>query len=276
MVGNKLIRYLEEKSKATRRLIIKMISNAGTGHVGGSLSVVEILVTLYFHHMRIDPKRPRWGNRDRLVLSKGHAGPALYAILAQKGFFPEEELMTLDAPGTRLSKHVDRCKLPGIDMSTGALGQGLSAAVGMAIGAKLDRKDCRIYAVLSDGENDSGQTWEAAMAGGKFKLGNLTVILDRNKLQVDGATEEVMPLEPLADKWRAFNWQVLEVDGHKVKELLEAYGKAKRMGNKPTIIIAHTMKGKGVSFAEGDPRWHNQVFTKDQEREALAELGGAE
>jgi transketolase len=273
---NRLRDELVDKSRLIRQLVIRMIGNAGTGHIGGSLSVVEILVTLYFHELRIDPRNPSWPDRDRLVLSKGHAGPALYAVLAEKGFFPVEELMTLDAPGTRLTKHVDMLKLPGIDMSTGSLGQGLSAAVGMALGARLNGQAFRTYAVLSDGENDSGQTWEAAMAAAKFKLTNLTAVLDRNRLQVDGATEDVMPLEPVADKWRAFNWHVLEVDGHNVKDLLESYSKAKEIVTGPTIIIAHTTKGKGVSFAEGDPLWHNQVFTRDQERKALAELGTAE
>ena len=267
-------RRLEETAREVRRWIVKMIAKAGTGHVGGSLSVVEILVSLYFHQLRIDPTRPRWLERDRLLLSKGHAGPALYAVLALRGYFPTDELYTLDKPGTRLSKHVDRRKLPASDISSGMLGQGLSIGVGMAIGARLSDNAARIYAVLSDGEQGCGQVWEAAMCAAKYGLSNLTAVIDRNGLQVDGPTESVMPLEPLAAKWGGFGWNVVEVDGHSVGDLIGAYGRAMAHTGGPTVIVARTVKGHGISFTENNVAWHNQAFSREQERQALAELGG--
>ena len=267
------VEELERLCVETRKWIVKMIASAGTGHVGGSLSCVEILVTLYFRQLRIDPSNPGWPERDRMLLSKGHAGPALYAVLALRGYFPTDELYTLDQPGTRLSKHVDRVKLPAADISAGMLGQGLSMGVGMALGAGMTNNPSHVYVVLSDGEQQCGQTWEAAMCAAKYHLVNLTAILDRNQLQVDGRTEDVMPIEPLAAKWRAFGWHVLEVDGHDVGQLLQAYDLALARKNQSTIIIAKTAKGRGISFSEGKVQWHNQVFTQDQARMALAELG---
>jgi transketolase len=267
------IRELEKTSTETRKWIIRMIAASGTGHVGGSFSSVEILVTLYFRQLRIDPANPGMMHRDRMLLSKGHAGPALYAVLALRGYFPIDELFTLDQPNTRLSKHVDRVKLPAADISAGMLGQGLSMGVGMALGARMTDNPARVYVVLSDGEQQCGQTWEAAMFGAKYKLDNLTGILDRNQLQVDGYTEDVMPIEPLAAKWRAFGWHVLEIDGHDVGQLLRAYDLAQAKKGQPTMIIAETVKGHGISFTAGKVQWHNQVFTQDQARLALAELG---
>jgi len=267
------VRELERICLETRKWIVKMIAASGTGHAGGSLSCVEILVTLYFRQLRIDPVNPAMPERDRMLLSKGHAGPALYAVLALRGYFPTDELFTLDKPGTRLSKHVDRVKLPAADISAGMLGQGLSMGVGMALGARMRNNPARVYAVLSDGEQQCGQTWEAAMCGAKYKLDNLTAIVDRNQLQVDGFTEDVMSIEPLAAKWRNFGWHVLEINGHDVGQLLRAYDLAQAWNGQPTISIAETVKGYGISFTAGKVQWHNQVFTQDQARLALAELG---
>ena len=267
------IKELEHLCVEVRKLIVRMVAAAGTGHVGGSLSCVEILVTLYFRQLRIDPGNPRWLQRDRLLLSKGHAGPALYAVLALRGYFSTDELYTLDKPGTRLSKHVDRSKLPAADISAGMLGQGLSMGVGMALGARMTDNPSHVYTVLSDGEQQCGQTWEAAMSASKYQLHNLTAIVDRNQLQVDGYTEEIMPVESLTAKWRAFGWHVLEVDGHDVSQLLWAYNLALAWKRQPTVIIARTVKGRGVSFAEGKVAWHNRVFTQEEACTALAELG---
>lgn len=264
---------LDETCRAVRRWIVKMIATSGTGHVGGSMSCVEILVALYFHQARVDPARPDWPERDRILLSKGHAGPALYSTLAARGYFPLEELYTLDKPGTRLSKHVDRRKLPYVDMSAGMLGQGLSVGVGLALGARLTNNSSHVWAILGDGEQDCGQTWEAGMSAAKYRLCNLTGIIDRNRLQVDGTTEEVMPLEPLANKWRDFGWNVLETDGHSLQALVASYGRALEHRDGPTMIIARTKKGAGISFTENSLAWHNKSFTREQERQALEELG---
>ena len=267
------IEELDRVCLEARKWIIKMIGAAGTGHVGGSLSCVEILVSLYFEQMRIDPANPRWPERDRLILSKGHAGPALYSVTALRGYFSTDELYTLDQPETRLSKHVDRVKLPACDFTAGMLGQGLSVGVGMALGARITDRAYHVYVVLGDGEIQEGQVWEAAMCGAKYRLCNLTAILDRNQLQVDGSTEEVMPIESVGPKWRAFGWHVLEVDGHDVGQLLQAYDQALAWKNQPTIIIADTVKGKGVSFAEGKTEWHSKTLKPEEARVALAELG---
>jgi transketolase len=269
------IEELERTCVEARRWIIKMVAHAGTGHVGGSMSCVEILVSLYFRQMRVNPADPAWMQRDRLLLSKGHAGPALYAVLALKGYISTDELYTLDAPGTRLSKHIDRTKLPACDISAGMLGQGLSIGVGMALGARMTSSPSRVYAILSDGEQQCGQTWEASMAAAKYRVDNLTAIVDRNRLQTDGPTEEVMPVEPLASKWRDFGWNVLEIDGHNIPQLLHAYDLAVARKNQPTVIIAQTEKGHGISFAAGKVQWHNQALSKEQAEIALAELGEA-
>jgi len=269
------VAHLERLCVETRKWIVKMIAESGTGHLGGSMSCVEILVTLYFRQARVNPANPRWPERDRILLSKGHAGPALYSVLALRGYIDTAELYTLDKPGTRLSKHVDRVKLPACDISAGMLGQGLSIATGMALGARLTDNPAHIYAILSDGEQQAGQTWEAAMAAAKYHLDNLTAIIDRNKLQVDGPSEEVMPVEPLAAKWRDFGWHVLEVNGHDVGQLLRAYDLALAWSGQPTAIIAHTQKGHGVSFTAGKVQWHNKALSPEEARLALAELGEA-
>lgn len=262
--------------RETRKWIVRMIAAAaGSGHVGGSLSCVEILVTLFFRQMRIDPHNPCWSERDRVILSKAHAGPTLYSVLALRGYLSTDELFTLDQPPTRLSKHVDRRKLPACDSSGGMLGQGLSVGVGMALGARIIGNPSHIYSILGDGELQSGQIWEAAMCAAKYHLSNLTAIVDRNQLQFDGPTEDVMPIEPLATKWRAFGWQVLEVDGHDIEQLLSAYNLALACKTQPTVIIANTIKGQGVSFAQGQVSWHSHAISQTECQIAMAELDEA-
>lgn len=269
-----LIEDLKEKARTIRRHIVRMIYEAGSGHPGGSLSSADVITALYFHVLRIDPKNPEWEDRDRFVLSKGHACPALYAALAERGFFPIEELHTLRKIGSRLQGHPDMRKTPGVESSTGSEGQGLSVGIGMALAAKLDRKSYRIYVMLGDGENDCGQIWEAAMASSHFKVDNLTAILDRNRIQLDGPTEQIMSLEPLADKWKAFGWHVLEIDGHDFRQILSAFDTAKEIKGRPTIIISHTVKGKGVSFMEGAVAFHGNAPNKEEYEKAMKELGG--
>ena len=262
-------------SKAIRREAVKMVGEAGTGHIGGSLSCCDLLVGLYFNALRVDPSRPDWSDRDRFVLCKGHATPAMYAVLAERGFFPKSWLKTFDVPLSNLPKHVDMHATAGIEMSTGALGQGLSVSIGMALAARLNKKRYHIYALLSDGENQSGQTWEAAMCAAKYELDNLTAIIDRNKLQVDGQTdkhERIMPLEPLSEKWKSFGWEVIEIDGHDYEQILNAYNKALSIKLKPTMIIADTVKGKGISFMEHDVAWHHKAISDEELRIALEEI----
>jgi transketolase len=268
-----VIKSLNRKAKIIRKNILKMLTVAGSGHPGGSLSAVEILTSLYFHVMIYNPKDPAWEDRDRFILSKGHAAPVLYSTLAEAGFFPESELATLRKIKSRLQGHPDMKKTPGVDMSTGSLGQGLSAANGMAISAKLKNKDYRVYVVLGDGELEEGQIWEAAMSAVHYRLDNLCVILDYNGLQIDGAIDKVKStLEPLLEKWQSFGWSVLEIDGHDIGEILSAFEQAKLTKEKPTIIIAHTIKGKGVSFMERVVGYHGSVLSKPQLQEALKEL----
>ena len=266
---------LRTTARAVRLEAVKMVGRAGTGHIGGSLSCIDLLVALYFHTLKIDPERPDWDARDRFVLCKGHATPAMYAVLAERGFFPKEWLPTFDEPLSRLPKHVDMHTTPGIEMSTGALGQGLSVATGMALALRIKGNPCRVYALLSDGELQSGQTWEAAMAATKYKAGNLVAIVDRNGLQVDGASdadERIMPVEPLADKWAAFGWTVIRIDGHEFEAILDAYRSAAEADAGPTVIIADTVKGKGVSFMEGRAAWHHKAITDEELRTALEEI----
>lgn len=263
---------LSLKANAVRKHIIEMVYNAGSGHPGGSLSATDILVALYFHIMRYDPENPKWEDRDRFVLSKGHAAPALYAVLAEKGVFPVEELLTLRKIGSRLQGHPDMRKLPGIEASTGSLGQGLSIACGMALAARLDRKLYNVYAMLGDGEIEEGQIWEAAMFAAHNKLDNLIVFLDRNGLQIDGKTEEVMSINPVVDKWRAFGWEVREINGHDFKEIVDAVEWAKGIKGKPAMIIAHTIKGKGVSYMEGSVHFHGKPPNDEEYRIAIKEL----
>jgi len=240
-----------------RYVITDMICRAGSGHLGGALSLVEIMITLYWRVMNIDPSNPKWEDRDRLVLSKGHAGPVSYASLAYRGFFPKTMLKTLNEDGTYLPSHMDRLRTPGVDMTAGSLGQGLSAACGMALAAKLDGKKHKVFCIIGDGESNEGQVWEAAMFGGHKKLDNLIAICDYNKLQIDGFTDDVLTLEPLVDKWRAFNWEVLEMDGHDWADIEATLNKAKQLQGKPVMIIAHTIKAKDCSLVENKPESHN-------------------
>lgn len=265
---------LQEEAKKIRKNIVKMLGEAGSGHPGGSLSAADIVAVLYFHELRLDPSRPDWPDRDRFVLSKGHAAPVLYAALAGRGFFPETELMTLRKWGSRLQGHPDMRKVPGVEMSTGSLGQGLAAANGMALAARLDNRDYRVYALLGDGELDEGMIWEAAMAAAHYKLDNLTAFVDHNGLQIDGPITQVMSPEPVADKWRAFGWHVLSIDGHDMKQIIDALDEAKATKGKPTMIVAETVKGKGVSFMENQVDWHGTAPKPDQVEIALAELEG--
>ncbi|KAA0001258.1 MAG: transketolase [Thermoplasmata archaeon] len=275
MHDKNLIKEIRRKALEIRKWVIESVYRAGSGHPGGSLSVADILACLYFHEMRHNPKDPKWPDRDRLVLSKGHAAPALYAALALAGYFPVEELKNLRKIGHFLQGHPCMKKVPGVDMSTGSLGHGLSVAVGMAIAGKLDGKDYRVFAILGDGEVQEGQIWEAANTASHYKLDNLIAILDRNKLQIDGPTEEVMHLEPLAWRWQAFGWDVVEIDGHNVEEILDTFHEIK-LNEKPTIIIAHTIKGKGVSFMEGTLSFHGKPPSKEQYIRAMSELEQAE
>lgn len=268
-----LIRDLEEKAKTIRKDIIKMLAEAGSGHPGGSLSSVEIVTALYFHVLRLKPEEPLWPDRDRFVLSKGHAAPLLYAALAERGFFPVDELLTLRKLGSRLQGHPAWGTLPGVEASTGSLGQGLSIGLGMALAGRLDQRDYRVYVLLGDGESQEGQVWEAAMAAAHYRVGNLTAILDHNGLQIDGPIEKVMSPLPLPDKWWAFGWEVQEVDGHNFRELLTAFDRAKRVSDKPSMIIAHTIKGKGVSFMEGVVDWHGKAPDRKLAGQALEEIG---
>ncbi|MEM0030095.1 MAG: transketolase [Candidatus Nitrosocaldus sp.] len=263
---------LKEIARRTRRLIIESVAEAGSGHPGGSLSAVELVVALYFHKMRHDPNNPRWEDRDRFILSKGHAAPLLYSVLAQAGYFPVEELKTLRKLGSMLQGHPD-FRTPGVEYCAGSEGIGLSVGIGLALAAKLDGKGYRTYVLLGDGEMQEGQVWEAAMAAVKYRLDNLTAIVDRNGIQQDGLTENIMPLEPLAAKWQAFNWNVIQIDGYDFEQIIDAYNKAEETLNRPTVIIAHTTKGKGVSFMEWSPQWHGQAPKKEQVSKILEEMG---
>ncbi|MDK2836167.1 MAG: transketolase [Thermosediminibacterales bacterium] len=266
------IKELEEKARIIRQHTVKMITEAGSGHPGGSLSAADIITALYFHVMNIKPKEPKWPDRDRFVLSKGHAAPVLYAALAEKGYFDIQELLTLRKTGSILQGHPDMKSTPGLEMSTGSLGQGLSAANGMALAGKLDGKGYRVYVLLGDGEMQEGQVWEAAMASAHYKLDNLTAFVDHNRLQIDGPVEEVMSPEPIAEKFEAFGWNVIKIDGHNFKDIIEAVNKAKATKGKPSVIVAETVKGKGVSFMEDQVGWHGKAPDKEQMEKALEEL----
>ncbi|KAA0006731.1 MAG: transketolase [Thermoplasmata archaeon] len=265
-----LIKELKRKALEIRKWVVESVYRAGSGHPGGSLSIADILACLYFHEMRHNPKNPKWEDRDRLVLSKGHAAPALYAALALAGYFPVEELYNLRKMGHFLQGHPSMIT-PGVDMSTGSLGQGLSVGVGMALAARLDKRDYRVFVILGDGEVQEGQIWEAANAASHFRLNNLIAILDRNRLQIDGPTEEIMHDEPLASRWKAFGWDVIEIDGHDIEEILNVFHEIKH-NEKPTMIIAHTIKGKGVSFMEGTLSFHGKAPTHEQYIRAMSEL----
>lgn len=265
---------IEKKSVKLRSDILKMLCAAGSGHPGGSLSAIDILNVLYNKVLRHHPENPDWSGRDRFVLSKGHICPALYAILADCGYFDEKELWTLRKYGSILQGHPYMHKTPGVEVSSGSLGQGLSISVGMAYAARMDDSGIRVYCLMGDGEIQEGQVWEAAMAAGHYKLDNLCAIVDKNGLQIDGKVENVMNIDPLADKFIAFNWNAVETDGHDIKKIAEAFHKAKTFKGKPTVIIADTVKGKGVSFMENEAGWHGIAPNKEQLACALAELKG--
>ncbi len=265
---------LARTANTIRRMVLKMVYKAQSGHIGGSFSAAEIVTALYFREMRIDPENPRWSDRDRLVPSKGHCAPAIYAALVLRGVITPETLDELRQTGCILQGHPCMKTVPGIDISTGSLGHGLSLGLGMAMGARLKKKDFHVYVLLGDGELDEGQNWEAALAVSKHRLSSLTAIVDRNRVQLDGPTEDIMPLEPLAEKWRAFNWNVLDVDGHDVGAVAAALRRARAEIQGPTIIIAETIKGKGVSFMENSHLWHGRPPTRDEFERALSELGG--
>ncbi len=264
---------LAEVARKIRQDIVRMTYVAGSGHPGGSLSVTDLLTVLLFHEMKFDPARAGDPERDRLVLSKGHAAPAMYAALAQRGFLPREELLSLRRLGSRLQGHVDRNKLPCIEASTGCLGQGVGMAVGMALDARLAKRSHRVYVVLGDGECQAGPTWEALLAAGHYGLSNLVIILDRNGFETDGSTEAIMGIEPIADKFRAFRLHTLEIDGHDLAQIVGALDAARGFAKGPTAIVARTVKGKGVSFMEGTHTWHGKAPNKAEAERALAELG---
>ena len=268
-------RTLELTAAKGRRLGMEMVFRAASGHIGGSFSAMDILTELYFEEMRIDPAAPRAPGRDRFVLSKGHCTPALYSILALRGYFPEKDLELFRSIKGHMSGHPDMAHVPGVDMSTGSLGQGISAAVGMAIAGKLDGAPYRVYALLGDGEVEEGEVWEAAMSAAKYGLDNLCAIVDVNGLQIDGRTADVMPSEPLDAKFAAFNWHVITVDGHDFDALRAAFAEARQVKGQPTVLIAKTVKGKGVSFMENDAGWHGKAPNAEQYEKAMAELDAA-
>lgn len=269
---DKKLKYLEELANKIRQTIIETLLEAGSGHSAGPLGMADIFTALYFHVLKHDPKKPDWPERDRLVLSNGHICPVRYVTMAYAGYFPMKELKTLRKINTRLQGHPHRAALPGVETTSGPLGSGLSQSVGMALAAKLDKKKNWIYCLMSDGEQEAGNTWEAAMFAGKNKLNNLIGVIDRNNIQIDGFTENIMPLEPLREKYEAFNWHVLEIDGHNMEQFVDAVNEAQAIYEKPSVIIAHTIPGRGVSFMEHDYNWHGKPPNKEEAAKALAEL----
>jgi transketolase len=263
---------MEAMAKKLRRHIVTMVGKAGSGHPGGSLSAVEIVTALYFKLMRHKPLDPQWPDRDRFILSKGHAAPLLYATLAECGYFPVEELLTLRQMDSRLQGHTDRTITPGVEMSSGSLGQGLSFALGAALAGRIDGQDYRVYVLLGDGECNEGQVWEAAMATAHYNVDNLTAVVDNNGQQIDGWNCDVMSLDPFPAKWQAFGWKVIEVDGHSIPQLIDAFKEAQKVKGQPTVIIAHTVKGKGVSFMENNPDFHGKAPNAIEIELALKEL----
>lgn len=266
------IQDLEKMAKEIRKGILEEVYNAQSGHPGGSLSIADILTVLYFNQLKIDEKNPEWSERDRCILSKGHCSPALYSCLAHRGFFPVEDLKTFRNINSYLQGHPDMKKIPGVDMTTGSLGQGLSAAVGMAISGKMDKKDYKVYCILGDGEMEEGQIWEAAMSANKYKLDNLCVIVDNNNLQIDGTIEEVMSPYPIDEKFRSFGFEIIKIDGHNIQEIIDAFEVAKNIKDKPVCIIAKTVKGKGISFMENQVGWHGKAPNEEQYKLAVEEL----
>jgi len=273
MTQTKNVEELAAICRTTRRQIVEMITAAKSGHPGGSLSAVEILVTLFFDALRHDPSNPHWPDRDRFILSKGHAAPVYYSILAQAGYTPADQLNTLRKLGSIYQGHPDVRFIPAVEASTGSLGQGLSIGLGMAIAKKLDNSPSRTYVVLGDGESQEGQIWEAAMFGSYKKVDNIVVIVDYNHIQLDGFVKDILDLEPLTDKWKSFGWHVIDVDGHSIPALQSAWEEAKSTKGKPTCVIAHTVKGKGVSFMENNPKYHGVAPTQEELGKALQEIG---
>jgi transketolase len=270
---------LDAVARACRVQIIRMLAHAGSGHPGGSLSVIDVLVGIVFGRLRHDPRRPDWVERDRIVLSKGHAVPALYSVMAKAGYFPEDRLVTLRKLGSPLQGHPDRAALPGIEAATGSLGQGLSIAVGMALGLRLRASTARVYCILGDGEIQEGQVWEAAMSAPKLgqprhPLDNLTVIVDYNKIQLDDFVAKILDLEPVVAKWQSFGWPVLEIDGHSLEQIDKALEQAAATQGRPTLVVAHTVKGKGVSFMENNPEWHGKAPKPAEAIAAIREILG--
>lgn len=268
-----LKRFLEEKALQLRRDIVRMTGEAGSGHPGGSLSAADVVAALYFYHLKHNPKDPAWSERDRFVLSKGHAAPVLYAALAESGYFDRSLLWTLRKYGSILQGHPDMRKVPGVEISSGALGHGLAAANGMALAGRLDGKDYNVYVMIGDGESQEGPIWEAAMFAAHYKLDKVVAVLDNNGLQIDGPVDCVMGIEPVNDKWQSFGWRVVEIDGHDVLAIVDALAEARRSWGKPTMIVAHTVKGKGVSFMENQVDFHGKAPSKEQMIRALEELG---
>src|SRR3989338_8709007 len=272
MISDADVKELEKKANDIRVDIIKMLLEAGSGHTGGPLGMTDIFTALYFHVLNIDPKKPDWIDRDRLILSNGHICPVMYATMAHRGFFPISELMTLRKLGSRLQGHPHRSALPGLETTSGPLGSGLSQSCGVALAGKLNKAKWRVYCLMSDGEQDEGNTWEAVMFAGKYKINNLVALIDRNNIQIDGFTEDIMPLDSLKEKYEAFNWHVIEINGHNFEEIINAYEEAKTIFEKPTLILAHTIPGKGVDFMENKYEWHGKPPNKEEAEKALAQL----
>jgi len=278
-MANADLARLQRTARECRVQILRMLTHAGSGHPGGSLSVADILVTLYFNRMRYDPARPAWEDRDRLVLSKGHCVPAQYCCMAKAGFFPESQLITLRKLGSPLQGHPDRVALPGIEAATGSLGQGLSIAAGMALGLKMAGKASRVYCIVGDGEIQEGQVWEAAMSAPRLgqpghALDNLCVILDYNGIQLDDYVKKILDIEPVVDKWKSFGWPVVDIDGHDIAQIDKALDQAEAIKGKPTFVVAHTVKGKGVSFMEDDPEWHGKAPKPAEAIRGISEILG--
>ena len=269
------VEQLEKMAKQIRKGIIDAVYYGKSGHPGGSLSIADILTVLYFNELNIDEKNPKWEDRDRLVLSKGHCSPALYSCLANRGFFDVEKLKNFRKIDSNLQGHPDMNKIPGVDMTSGSLGQGLSVANGMAIAGKINKKNYRVYCILGDGEIEEGQIWEAAMTSNKYKLDNLCVIVDNNNLQIDGTIEEVMSSYPIDEKFRSFGFEIIKINGHDIDEILKAFEVAKNIKGKPVCIIAKTIKGKGISYMENQVGWHGKAPNDEQYDIAIKELGGA-